>query len=63
VSEQYVIRDKNGDLLYSLFTGKPMMLSKSLAEETRGDLDFEHRDKAPHSVCPSTDINGSKDHE
>jgi hypothetical protein len=54
----YVIRRANGHLVYSLLThDRPMVLSKSLAEETRADLDFEDRKNAPHRIeaLPTTD--------
>lgn len=55
VSEQYLIRDAQGRLIYSILTGKPMALSKSMADETRADLDFEDRKNAPHRVERAAD--------
>jgi hypothetical protein len=50
MSERYAICDAKGNLLCSILTGRLMLLSKSLAEETRADLDFEDRANSPHRV-------------
>lgn len=46
----WVIRDRNGRLVISMLTGGPMVLHRSLADETRADLDFEDRKRAPHRI-------------
>lgn len=50
LDDWWVIRDARGRLVISLFTGGPMVLSKSLADETRADLDLDDRKNAPHRV-------------
>lgn len=62
MSDEYIIRDRFGLLVYSLLTGKPMRLSKSLADETRADLDFEDRGGAPHRVEVARDELTVDDH-
>jgi hypothetical protein len=50
MSDWYLIRDKSGRLAISMLSGSPMILGKSLAEETRADLDFLHPSCAPHRL-------------
>lgn len=50
---EFVIRDGNGRLVYTMLTGKPMTFtSKADADEARADLDFEDRRNRPHRVEP-----------